>query len=210
MPEPTGLSEGEKARALAELYRRLGGTRLPEDFSNGAPDTVLLRFLAARGFDVDKAFQARPSTAERPREPPKQAASARRSASRRRRGRGRSLAPVALRRARRACGGSTAAPAPVAAHSCCCSGLAARCGRSAARQGVSKRSRAGDERSRRPRRLAAAADGAGLLGVAPGVQVQHGAGPQHLRRALAARRSRPFAPGDPHTRAAQPRVSPQR
>ena len=181
MPEPAGVSEGEKARALAELYRRLGGTRLPEDFSNGAPDTVLLRFLAARGFDVDKALQVRPAAAELPREPPKQ----RRTASRRGVGaaRGRGLAPAALRRARRARCGSTAAPAPSSARSCRCRGLAARCGRSAARQGVSKRSRAGDERSRRPRRLAAAADGAGLLGVAPGVQVQHGAGPQHLRRA---------------------------
>jgi hypothetical protein len=58
-PDPPALSEGEKRARLAELQARLVGTTLPDDFTNGATDTVLLRFLAARGFDVDKAHTVR-------------------------------------------------------------------------------------------------------------------------------------------------------
>ena len=60
MSQPGDLSDVEKQRRLAELQRRLTGQRLPEDFTNGATDTVLLRYLAARGFDVDKALAVRP------------------------------------------------------------------------------------------------------------------------------------------------------
>jgi hypothetical protein len=60
MSQPSGdLSDVEKQRRLAELQRRLTGQRLPEDFTNGATETVLLRYLAARGFDVDKALAVR-------------------------------------------------------------------------------------------------------------------------------------------------------
>jgi hypothetical protein len=59
MPDPPPLSEAEKRSRLAELAARLEGTTLPDDFTNGATDTVLLRFLAARGFDVDKAHTVR-------------------------------------------------------------------------------------------------------------------------------------------------------
>ncbi len=59
MPEPAPVSEAEKRVRLAELQARLAGTQLPDDFTNGSPETVLLRFLAARGFDVDKALTVR-------------------------------------------------------------------------------------------------------------------------------------------------------
>ena len=59
MSQASDLSDLEKQRRLAELQRRLTGQRLPEDFTNGGTDTVLLRYLAARGFDVDKALAVR-------------------------------------------------------------------------------------------------------------------------------------------------------
>ena len=60
MCQPDQLSDAEKQRRLGELQRRLTGQRLPEDFTNGAQDAVLFRYLAARGFDVDKALAVRP------------------------------------------------------------------------------------------------------------------------------------------------------
>lgn len=59
MCPPEVLSEAEKLRRLGELQRRLTGQRLGEDFVNGAQDTVLLRYLAARNYDVDKALSVR-------------------------------------------------------------------------------------------------------------------------------------------------------
>ncbi len=58
-PDPAPLSEADKRARLAQLQAALVDTPLPDDFTNGAPDTVLLRFLAARGFDVDKALAVR-------------------------------------------------------------------------------------------------------------------------------------------------------
>ena len=60
MPLPAGeLSPGEQVAKLQELQRRLTGTRLSDDFTNGVPDNLLLRYLAARGWDVDKALTVR-------------------------------------------------------------------------------------------------------------------------------------------------------
>ena len=47
------VDENEKRARLALLKKTLG--TLPDDFTNGALDTVLGRYLAARGWDVDKA-----------------------------------------------------------------------------------------------------------------------------------------------------------
>jgi hypothetical protein len=60
-PDGKSLTEADKQRKLSELQRRLTGQRLPEDFTNGAQETVLLRDLAARGYDVDKALAVRVS-----------------------------------------------------------------------------------------------------------------------------------------------------
>jgi hypothetical protein len=57
--DPAALPAAEQQRRLSELQRRLTGTRLSEDFANGAPDALLLRYLGARGFDVDKALAVR-------------------------------------------------------------------------------------------------------------------------------------------------------
>ena len=58
-PPPAEVPEAERLRRLAELQRRLTGTRLSEDFTNGVPDALLLRYLAARSYDVDKALTVR-------------------------------------------------------------------------------------------------------------------------------------------------------
>jgi hypothetical protein len=58
-PKEAEVTEPEKLRKLSELQRRLAGQQLCEDFTNGAPDALLLRFLAARAFDVDKALAVR-------------------------------------------------------------------------------------------------------------------------------------------------------
>jgi hypothetical protein len=61
------LTEAEKLRRLAELQRRLAraGTALPDDFVCSAPDATLLRYLAARGFDVERALAVRERQAPR-------------------------------------------------------------------------------------------------------------------------------------------------
>ena len=58
-PPPAELSPAEQTQRLQELQRRLTGTRLSDDLTNGVPDNLLLRYLAARGWDVDKALAVR-------------------------------------------------------------------------------------------------------------------------------------------------------
>ena len=187
------VSEGEKARALAELYRRLGGTRLPDDFANGAPDTVLLRFLAARGFDVDKALlvrghhtRLRPGRARAGRQArPGGDGAAWRVGARQ--------APASQRRTARACGSAACAPGAVSSAGSCCRGRVPRGTLRARRLRPATAAPCPGARSRPRRRARRPPDGAELPGVAPGVQVRHRAGLQHLRRVAASNAPR-FAP----------------